>query len=64
MPTDLISTKDIAERKGVNPTTVARWVKSGRLTPQLKLPGIRGAMFFSIEDVDALDADADESVAS
>ena len=56
MPSDLLSTRDIAERKGVAPTTVARWVNAGRLTPVLRLPGIRGAMFFDPADVDALDA--------
>lgn len=60
---DLLSTRDVAEMKNVTTTTVARWVAAGRLTPVLRLPGIRGAMFFTPSDVAALDV-ADEAVAS
>lgn len=57
MPSDLLSTRDVAERRGVAVTTVARWVRDGRLTPALRLPGIRGAMFFEPAEVDSLDVD-------
>lgn len=60
---DLLSTRDVAERKNVTTTTVARWVAAGRLTPAFQGPGIRGAMFFTPASVDALDDDATADVA-
>lgn len=54
MPSDLLSTKQVAERRGVTVSTVSRWVASGKLRPLLKLEGKTGAMLFRPEDVDSL----------
>lgn len=51
---NLIQTSDVAELTGRSVPTVARWVKEGKLTPALKGTGIRGAMWFRREDVNAL----------
>jgi excisionase family DNA binding protein len=54
VPTDVISTKEAAAHLGVSVATVARLVTAGRLTPALKLEGIRGAMWFHRTDIAAL----------
>lgn len=55
MSTDLVSTKQAAALRGVSVTTIHRLVASGHLTPVAKLDGIRGAMMFRREDVEALE---------
>lgn len=50
----LIPTAEAARRLGVDVRTVHRWVKSGRLTPAVKTPGLRGALLFHREDVEAI----------
>ena len=61
MSTDLLSTKQVAERRGVTASAVSRWVAAGKLTPALKLEGRTGAMWFRPGDVDALVADLPET---
>ena len=50
----LLTTREAAEVLGVAPQTIARWVETGRLSPALRAPGLRGSMFFRPGDVDAL----------
>lgn len=50
----LLTTKEVADALGVSHQTIARWVDTGRLTPTLRGPGLRGAMFFNPADVAAL----------
>lgn len=52
MPTDLLTTIDVAELAKCSPDTVRRWVDEGLLTPVLRLPG--GAYRFERADVLAL----------
>lgn len=59
--TNLLTTKEAAERLGVTVYTVARYAREGRLTPALRLPGIRGAMFFQPEDIEALESGPGEA---
>lgn len=58
---ELIGTADVCALRGVNRSTVKRWVDSGRLTPAQKLPGKTGAMLFRRSDVEGLTADATPS---
>ena len=50
----LLTTKEAAAALGVAPQTIARWVDTGKLTPALRGPGVRGSMFFRDQDIDAL----------
>lgn len=50
---NLITTAQVAERAGVSRRAVTRWVDAGRLTPTQQLPGLRGALLFDAETVDA-----------
>lgn len=52
--TDLLTTAQAAERRGVNVRTIHRAVASGRLAPAMKLPGDTGAYLFRPSDVDAV----------
>lgn len=57
MPTDtddLLTTAQAAEVLGVTVRTVARWADSGRLTPAVEFPGLRGPRMFRQADVLAL----------
>lgn len=54
MASDLLPTKDVAERLHVPLSTFHGWVDAGRITPALKAPGLRGALFFRPADVDKL----------
>ena len=50
----LLTTREAAEALGVVPQTIAKWVDTGRLTPALKGPGLRGVMWFRPDDINAL----------
>jgi hypothetical protein len=53
--TDLVNTAQARELLGkASPSTIARWVASGKLVPAHKLPGLRGAYLFHRTDVEAL----------
>ncbi|MFW6033824.1 MAG: helix-turn-helix domain-containing protein [bacterium] len=54
MDEELIGTTDAAEILGVAPTTVARYVRHGRLEPAETLPYGRGVHRFRRRDVQAL----------
>lgn len=50
----LISTREATELLGLtNVSTISRWVKEGRLTPAMKLPGQTGAMLFRRDEIEA-----------
>ena len=51
-----LSTTSVCERYGgINPRTVARWIKSGRLPPPMK---VNGRDYHDEADLDAADATA------
>jgi DNA-binding transcriptional MerR regulator len=54
MTSDLIPTKDVADRLGVTRRQVHYLIETGRLTPAIKGTGPRGPMFFDPAAVDAL----------
>jgi hypothetical protein len=65
-PTDEIPTRDALDILGyTNPSTITRYVQSGKLTPSRKLPGKNGAYLFWRADVQRLaDQQAAERAAS
>lgn len=54
MPTPkFLSAAEAAEALGVDRSTISRWVERGRLAPDHKLPGRRGAYLFSRAAIEA-----------
>lgn len=43
---DPVNSREAARITGTTQTTINRWVKSGRLTPEIEFPGYRGARLF------------------
>lgn len=58
----VIPTAEVAKITGKSVATIHRWADTGRLPVAVKAPGIRGARFFRLEDVQQ--AKDDEQVAS
>jgi excisionase family DNA binding protein len=54
MPHDLIASQDVCELLNIDRSTLSRWVKAGRITPAMRMPGQTGAFLFSRDDVDEL----------
>jgi excisionase family DNA binding protein len=52
MATEILTTRAVAERFGVTPSAVSRWVHAGHLVPMTKIPGKRGAYLFTADEVD------------
>lgn len=59
MATEILTTRAVAERFGVTPSAVSRWVHAGKLEPMTKIPGLTGAYLFTREAVDAFAAERD-----
>lgn len=51
---ELMTAAQAADRLGVTPATIARWVNTGTLHAAVKAPGLRGARLFHAEDIEAL----------
>lgn len=54
MPTELLATRQVADALGIDVSTISRWVKEGRISPAMRLPGKTGAMLFTPKDVERL----------
>jgi len=61
MTSDLLTSAEVCAQLGVDRSTLSRWVASDRITPAIKAPGLRGAMFFRPADVEALAAELAEA---
>lgn len=57
MPTNLMSSAEVAATLGCNVRTVTRMVPDGVLEPVQKMPGKTGAYLFDREAVEALAAE-------
>lgn len=59
-PADLLTAAEAAARKGVQVTTINKWVARGKLVPAHEYPGkVRVAMrLFRPEDIDAIQVGA------
>lgn len=55
---DAVTTAEAATILGVHLRTIHRWVDTGRLTPLVKAPGLRGAFIFDRASVERLAAEA------
>ena len=44
---ELLTSADACRELSIDRSTLSRWVASGRLTPAVKLPGIRGPFLFT-----------------
>lgn len=53
MTDDLISTGQVAKTLDIDRRTVWQRVKSGRLTPTVKLEGVNGAYLFNRAEIEA-----------
>ena len=51
---NLIGSATACQTLDIDKSTLSRWVKSGVITPAVKLPGKNGAMLFDPQDVNAL----------
>ncbi len=51
---ELLFTAEAAQRLGVTPRTVNRWVREGKLTPVAQAPGPKGARMFRADDLEAV----------
>ncbi len=60
---DLMSTREVADLRGVDVATVNRWAKRGVLPVAVKAHGPKGANLYLRSDVEALLADADGDAA-
>lgn len=60
---NLLNSREVAERLHVSVDTINRWARDGLLTPEVQLPGLRGARLYSPAEVDRLAADL-EAVSS
>jgi excisionase family DNA binding protein len=45
-PPDLITSSEVCDLLSIDRSTLSRWVKEGRITPVMKLPGLRGGFVF------------------
>jgi excisionase family DNA binding protein len=50
----LITTTVAAKMLEVNRATIVRWVDSGHLQPEMKLPGQHGTYLFPADQIDAI----------
>ena len=48
----LLTSADACEALSIDRSTLSRWVQLGRIAPAMKAPGIRGAMFFTPDEVE------------
>lgn len=50
---DLLTSRQAAERLGIDISTISRMVSDGRLVATFQAPGDKGIKFFAPEDIDA-----------
>lgn len=51
VPTTYLTSKQVAQRLNKSLSTISRMVAAGKLTPALRLEGLRGAMWFAPAEV-------------
>lgn len=63
MPTNVLTTSEVADLLQVSPSAVSRMVSRGELSPNIKAPGVRGPMFFDADEVERVRADREARTA-
>lgn len=53
MRKSVLTSKQAADLLGCSVSTISRMVADGRLTPVLRIEGLRGPMFFDADDIAA-----------
>ena len=53
-----LTSAEACKRLGIDRSTLSRWVASGRITPSLKMPGLRGPFLFDAAEVERVKAEA------
>ena len=54
---ELVPSVEACDILGIDRSTLSRWAKDGKIRPALKLGGLRGPMWFTRADVEALAAE-------
>lgn len=55
-PTDsLMTSAEVCDRLGIDRSTLSRWVAAKRITPALKMPGVRGPFLFDPAEVELVE---------
>lgn len=55
---NLLPSAEVCALLSIDRSTLSRWVQLGRVTVAVKAPGVRGAMFFTPEEVERVKAEA------
>ena len=54
--TDHLTSAQVCDLLNIDRSTLSRWVASGRVSPFMKLDGLRGAFIFTRAEVDRVKA--------
>lgn len=55
---NLLPSADVCAELHIDRSTLSRWVAMGRITPAIKLPGLRGAFMFDADEVERVKGEA------
>lgn len=50
----MITTAEAARRLGISVPTLNKWARTGKITPAIKAPGLRGARMYDEEHIASL----------
>ena len=62
--TELLTSRQAAERLEKDRSTISRWVAQGRLKVALRGTGVRGEQFFHPDDVDRLKSELEREMSA
>lgn len=51
-PLDLLTSAAVCKELHIDRSTLSRWVAAERIRPVTKLPGLRGAFLFTLDEVE------------
>lgn len=56
--TDLLTSSEVCDALNIDRSTLSRWVASERITPTMKMPGLRGPFLFDPAEVERVKGNA------